>query len=69
MDRLDELEKLEDFRLSELLHELNHGDALRTYPELGEAYAKYMAAVADTQRYCFSQVAAMNRARNAENRD
>lgn len=62
-NKLDELQAQEDYLLQGLLHELNRGDILRSHPELQEAYTKYMAAVSDTQRYCYAQVAAMNRDR------
>lgn len=61
MNKLEELKKLEDFRLAELLHALNREDVLYKYPELGKAYAEYMDAVSNTHKYCFARVAAMNR--------
>jgi len=58
MDKLEELQKLEEFRLAELLHALNREDVLYRYPELGKAYADYMDAVSNTHKYCRAQIAA-----------
>ena len=57
MDTLDSLKKREAFFLAELLRALNC-EVLYKYPELGEAYEKYMAAVAETQKSCYARVAA-----------
>ncbi len=57
MSKLDELKRVEAFRLAELLRALNR-EVLYKYPEIGKAYAEYMEAVEDTQRYCYERVAA-----------
>ena len=62
-DRLDQLKSFAEFRLSELLHELSRANVIHKHPDLQDAYTKYMDAVAQLQRFCFAQVAAMNRSK------
>ena len=62
-EKLDKLNSLAEYRLSELLYELSRANVIHKYPDLQDAYTKYMDAVADLQRYCFAQVAAMNRSK------